>query len=183
MDSFQHSVATAGGGQATFSQCWFACYKMLLGPWGKAGQAGVIEAMLRQKLKTDISGNDRVQDALNNGLLDTDYNTCAVALGLQSWSGSAFNKPASFLDMGLTDGAEAFLEQLKKGPLWVSRYVHPGYHIVLATGYTDNGNGYIIHNNPFPGPKDAIQVTTTTANNFVKFITNARASVQRASWT
>ncbi|RLT03178.1 MAG: hypothetical protein DWI22_19285 [Planctomycetota bacterium] len=156
---------------------------MLLGPWGKAGQAGVIEAMLRQKLKTDISGNDRVQDALNNGLLDTDYNTCAVALGLQSWSGSAFNKPASFLDIGLTDGAEAFLEQLKKGPLWVSRYVHPGYHIVLATGYTDNGNGYIIHNNPFPGPKDAIQVTTTTANHFVKLITNARASVQRASWT
>jgi hypothetical protein len=91
MDSFQHSVATAGGGQATFSQCWFGCYRMLLGP---SGQAAGIETKLR------------------------------------------------------------------------------------GLGYNDNGNGYIIHNNPFPGPKDAIQVTTTTANTFVKFITNARASVQ-----
>ena len=175
MDSFQHSVATAGGGQATFSQCWFACYGMLLGP---SGQAAGIESKLRGLLKTDINGKDRFQDALDNGLADTDYNTCAVALGLRSWSGSTFSKPASFFDVGLTDGAEAFLEELKKRPLWVSRYLSPGYHIVLATGYNDNGNGYIIHNNPYPGPKDAIQVTTTTANTFVKFITNARASVQ-----
>lgn len=113
MDSFQHSVSTSGGGQATFQQCWFASYRMLLGP---SGQAGSIETKLRGLLKTDIQGKDRFQDALDNGLTDTDYN--------------------------------------------------------------DNGNGYIIHNNPYPGPKDAIQVTTTTANTFVKFITNARASVQ-----
>ena len=175
MDSFQHSVSTAGGGQATFSQCWYASYKMLLGP---AGQTGTIESKLRGLLKTDINGKDRFQDALDNGLADTNYNTCAVALGLQSWSGSTFNKPATFFDVGLTDGAEAFLEQLKKRPLWVSRYLSPGYHIVLATGYNDDGNGYIIYNNPYPGPKDAVQVTTTTANTFVKFITNARASVQ-----
>ena len=110
MDSFQHTVSTAGGGQATFQQCWFACYRMLLGP---SGQAGSIETKLRGLLKTDIQGKDRFQDALDNGLTDTDYNTCAVALGLQSWSGGTFNKPAGFFDMGLTDGAETFLEQLK----------------------------------------------------------------------
>jgi hypothetical protein len=175
MDSFKHSIPTAGAGQKTHQQCWFASYQMLLKPSGKDSS---IETKLRGLMKTDVLGNDRFKDALDNGLLDTDYATCAVALGLNSWSGSAFNKAPGFFDIGLTDGAEAFLIELKKRPLWVSRWMDPGYHIVVATGYNDSGKGYIIFNNPFPGPTDAKEFTNITANNFVKFITNARASVQ-----
>ena len=51
---------------------------MLLGP---SGQAAGIESKLRGLLKTDINGKDRFQDALDNGLADTDYNTCAVFPG------------------------------------------------------------------------------------------------------
>lgn len=181
MDSFKHSVSVAGAGQETFEQCWYACYKTLLKP---SGADATLDTKLRGLLKTDVLGNDRLDDALKRGLLDTDYNTCSVALGLQSWAGGKFNQPASFFDMGLTDGAEAFLAELKKRPLWVSRLATnadattKGYHIVIATGYDDTGKGYIIYNNPFPGPKDAKEVTTVPANTFVKFITNARGSVQ-----
>jgi hypothetical protein len=176
MDSFKHNVPTLGAGQKTFQQCWFASYKMLFKFNGRP--ADEIETRLRGLMKTDVMGNDRFNDALANGLLDTDYWTASTALGLKSLGGAAFNKPAGFFDVGLSDGAEAFVNELKKGPLWVSRFTGAGYHIVIATGYNDNGKGYIIYNNPFPGPSNAVEVTTETANTFVKFITNAKGSVQ-----
>jgi hypothetical protein len=67
------------------------------------------------------------------------------------------------------------------GPLWVSRYVGPGsYHIIIATGYNDSGKGYIIFNNPFPGPDHAKEDGTLLANVFTRHITNAMGSVQSA---
>ncbi|MFO0979374.1 MAG: papain-like cysteine protease family protein [Planctomycetaceae bacterium] len=175
MDSFKHTISTSGAGQKTKQQCWYASYKMIL---KSTAMASDMDRRLRGILKTDLDGNSRFDDALANGLLDTDYRICAIALGLQSWSGTLFKKPAGFFDVGLTDGAEAFLAELKKRPLWVSRWTGNGYHAVVATGYNDRGKGYIIFNNPYPGPTDAIEDSTCTANNFVKFITDAHGSVQ-----
>jgi hypothetical protein len=134
-------------------------------------------AAVKDKL---VGGGIDFADAMAKGLLDTDYQKAATALDLDVWSGELFKKPATFFDVGLTDGAEAFIELLKVGPLWVSRFVEQGsYHAVLATGYNDEGKGYIIFNNPYPGPDNAIEDTTTPANIFVKHITSARGSVMR----
>ena len=168
-DSFKHTVSLLGGGQETKKQCWYASFRMLTKLSGAA-------------VKDKLNGGGVVfQDAMDNGLLDTDYQKAANALNLDTWSGEKFKQEPGFFDMGLTDGAEAFIELLKVGPLWVSRYVEKGsYHAVLATGYNDNGKGYIIHNNPYPGPDNAIEVTDIPANVFVKHITSARGSVMRA---
>jgi hypothetical protein len=135
-------------------------------------------AAVKDKL---IGGGINFDDAMANGLLDTDYQKAATALGLDTWSGELFKQEAGFFDVGLTDGAEAFLALLKVGPLWVSRFIEKGsYHAVLATGYSDPGKGYIIFNNPYPGPDNAVEVTDMPANVFVKHITSARGSVMRA---
>ena len=169
MDSFKHDVPTAGGGQATFQQCWLASYRMLY-RFHKFN-TNSIEDKLRG------AGID-VEDAKKEGMLDTQFKEAAGALGLAGWSGTIFKKEAGFFDIGLTDGCEAFLEVLKKGPLWVSRYIKKGsYHIVLATGYEDTDKGHIIYNNPYPGPKNALE-DRMVANHFVKHITNAMSSVQ-----
>jgi hypothetical protein len=119
-----------------------------------------------------------VKEAKKKGLLDTEFKKAGWALGLTLWSGIKYKKSPGFFDVGLTDGCEAFLELLKRGPLWVSRYVKEGsYHIVLATGYKDTDRGDIIFNNPYPGPKHAAE-QTLTANHFVKHITNAMGSIQ-----
>jgi Papain-like cysteine protease AvrRpt2 len=169
-DSFQHTVSLTGGGQENFQQCWFASYQMLF------SFHNLNKSAIEDKIKG--AGID-VADAKDKGLLDTEYRKAATALGLKMWSGIPFKAEASWYDMGLTDGCEAFLVELKKSPLWVSRFVEKGsYHIVLATGYKDDGKGYIIYNNPFPGPKNAIEVTNTPANVFVRHITSAMGSVQ-----
>lgn len=168
-DSFKHTVSLLGAGQETKKQCWYASFRMVTKLSGAA---------VKDKL---IGGGILFQDAMDNGLLDTDYQKAANALNLDTWSGEKFKQEAGFFDMGLTDGAEAFIELLKVGPLWVSRFIEKGsYHAVLATGYNDNGKGYIIHNNPYPGPDNAIEVIDMTANVFVKHITSAKGSVMRA---
>jgi hypothetical protein len=121
-----------------------------------------------------------VTDAKANGLTDKDYAKAGEALGLTMWPGGPFKKPPGFFDVGDTDGCEAFLKELVKGPLWVSRYVQTGYHAVVATGYINpswDEPGYIIFNNPFPGPTNAIEDKTMRGNTFVKYITDARGSV------
>ena len=118
-----------------------------------------------------------VADAKANGLVDKDYNKAAAALGMTSLSSPPF-KDTSILDFDVSSGAKKFLEELAKGPLWVSRFVGSGYHAIVATGYNDGGTGYIIHNNPFPGPTNALEVTTLTATVFCRHITNALGSVQ-----
>lgn len=169
MDSFKHVVSTLGGGQANFQQCWLASYQMLFKFHNRPEKA--IEKKLRG------AGID-VDTALKEGLLDTDFKKAGEALDLTCWSGTKYKQPPGFFDVGLTDGCEAFLELLKGGPLWVSRYVKKGsYHIVLAVGYSDPGKGYIIYNNPYPGPKNAIE-ERMVANEFVKHITNAMGSIQ-----
>lgn len=168
-DSFKHTVSTLGGGQANFQQCWYASYKMLHSFHKRS--TGSID----DKLAPVIN----LPDAKENGLVDKDFKKASDALGTAAWSGTKYKAEPGFFDVGLTDGCEAFLELLKVGPLWVSRYVEKGsYHIVLATGYNDDGKGYIIYNNPFPGPSNAVEVTTMTANVFVKHITDAMGSIQ-----
>lgn len=127
-----------------------------------------------------------VDDCKENGLADTDYAKAARALGLKSWSGLTFNK-SPLIDVGLSDGAEAFLKELDLGPLWVSRIAESrpgkkkGYHVVVAVGYDDN-SGKIIYNNPFPGPTNAVEMSMR-ANLFVRNITAAAGSVQGYRYT
>lgn len=167
--SFKHNVPTLGAGQATFQQCWFASYKSLLKFHNR--NANEVEDKLN-------GAGINVPESKDKGLLDTDYKKAAESLGLAKWSGAPFKK-VGFIDFGLNDGTEAFLKELQISPLWVSRYIGPGsYHIVIATGYNDNGKGYIIYNNPFPGPDHAVEDTTLLANVFTRHITDAMGSVQ-----
>ncbi len=168
-NSFKHNVATLGGGQKNFQQCWFASYKMLFAYHQKNPSA--IDDMLAPAID--------LPDAKANGLFDNDFKKTSQALGTKMWSGTIYKAEQGFFDVGLSDGCEAFLKLLAEGPLWVSRYVAPkSYHIVVATGYNDDNNGYIIYNNPFPGPNNAVEVTTMPANPFVRFITSAMGSIQ-----
>ena len=169
MDDFKHNVPLLGGGQANFQQCWYASYGMLLKFHRR--NPSEVDAKL-------AGAGINVGDAKAQGLLDTDYKRAADSLGLQKWSGAPFKQSPSWYDIGLTDGAEAFLRELQISPLWVSRYIEKGsYHITLAVGYKDTSKGHIIYNNPFPGPKDAIELEMP-ANIFVRHITDATGSVQ-----
>jgi hypothetical protein len=171
MDTFKHTVPTIGAGQKTFEQCWLASFTMLYKYHGQP--VGTIESKLSAK-------GINVTDAKANGLSDKEYYSAGEALGMTMWSGEKFKKPAGFFDVGDTDGCEAFLAELAKGPLWVSRYVAPSYHAVVAVGYTNpswDEAGYIIYNNPFPGPNNAVEVSNMRGNLFVRDITSARGSV------
>ena len=171
MDSFKHTVPTAGAGQATFEQCWLASFGMLYKFHNQP--VGSIEAKLTAK------GID-VADAKTNGLSDKDYAKAGEALGLTMWAGGPFKKAPGFFDVGDSDGCELFLAELVKGPLWVSRYVGGGYHAVVAVGYINpswDEAGYIVFNNPFPGPTNAKEDATMRGNIFVKHITDAKGSV------
>lgn len=168
MDNITHTVPTGGMGQATFEQCWYASYKMML----------TFLKRNTNEIKDKLGGAGiDFDDAMKKGLLDTDYKKAADALGLKAWAGSTFNQKPGFFDIGLSDGAEAFLDALKAGPLWVSRKAGPdSYHIVVAYGY-DDSDERILYNNPFPGPTDAVQARLS-ANIFVRSITGALGSVQ-----
>jgi hypothetical protein len=169
---FKHTVPLSGGGQKNLKQCWLASYQTMykyyvLPPEG-------IEGKLTTK-------GINVTDAKANGLLDTKFHDAGTALEMTMWSGEKFKQEASWYDVGLTDGCEAFIEELQKGPLWVSRYIEEGtYHIVVATGFKwgTSKKGYIIFNNPYPGPDDAKETTDLLASVFVKHITSAKGSVQ-----
>jgi hypothetical protein len=167
-NSFKHNIDVLGMGQATHEQCWYASYKMILTFLKR--NTNEVEDKLR-------AGGIDFDDAMSSGLADTNYQKAANALGLKGWAGSAFNKAPGFFDIGLTDGAEAFIDKLTSGPLWVSRILGPGsYHIVVAVGYNDS-ESKIIYNNPYPGPTNAVELEWK-ANLFVKFITAAACSVQ-----
>lgn len=165
--SFTHSVPTLGNGQPNFSTCWYASYRMLL-TFGKRNASAIEDKLNARKID--------VADAKANGLEDKKYKDACDALGLKGWSGKSFNQEPAWYDFGLSDGAEAFIEELRKGPLWVSRVSGSNYHIVLAVGY-DDGSEKIIFNNPFPGPADAVE-QRLKANLFVRNITAASCSVQ-----
>jgi hypothetical protein len=169
---FKHTVPTLGAGQATYQQCWYASYKSLY-TYHRQPAAGI-----DGKLEGKSIG---VQDAKDNGLEDKKYYDAGTALGMTMWSGELFKQDPSWYDVGLSDGCEAFVQELQKGPLWVSRFIKTGlYHITVATGFKwgSSGKGYIIHNNPYPGPSDAVEVNEILANVYVKHITSARGSVQ-----
>lgn len=171
MDTFKHTVPTSGAGQATHEQCWLASFGMIYKFYNLPVSS--IEA------KLSAAGID-VADAKANGLSDKDYAKAGQALGLTLFSGGQFNAKMGFFDMGDSDGCEAFVKELKQGPLWVSRYTGSGYHAVVAVGYTNpswSEEGYIVFNNPYPGPTNALEDNTVRGNMFVKFITNARGSV------
>lgn len=170
MESFKHTVETLNMGQPNNATCWWAAYRMMFKYKNKTLQ----EIDLKLKPVIDL------EDCKSNGLPDTSYSKVAEALGLKGWAGGNFNKKPEFFDIGLTDGAEAFIKELRVAPLWVSRIVWAGseksYHIVVATGYDDD-KGEIIYNNPYPGPAHAREMSMK-ANLFVKFITGANNSVQ-----
>ena len=162
-------MPTISGGQANFKQCWYASYGMLQRFHNKV-------ATDFEKRLTD-NGID-CADAKQNGLLDREFAKASLAAGTTCFSSKPF-KDTSFWDFDVASGAKDFIAELKNGPLWVSRFITEGsYHIVLATGYSDSGTGYIIYNNPFPGPDNAVEVTNMTATSFCRFITDARGSVQ-----
>jgi hypothetical protein len=171
--SFKHTVPTTGMGQPNFSTCWWASYRMIF-QYLKRPSSSIDDRLNGIKIDVD--------DCKENGLADTDYAKAASVLGLKGWSGLTFSKEPSFIDFGLSDGAEAFLKELDLGPLWVSRIAESrpgksrGYHVVVAVGYNDDSSK-IIYNNPFPGPTSAIEMEMR-ANLFVRNITAAAASVQ-----
>lgn len=165
--SFKHTVPTAGMGQETNAQCWYASYKMIYTYLER--NTGEI----KDKLKG--AGLD-FDDAMANGLKDTDYNAACHALGLTGYKGSHFNKEPSWYDVGLSDYAETFLAVLKDRPQWVSRKASGNFHIVVAVGY-DDSSSKIIFNNPFSDTGHAIE-QRLKANLFVRNITGASCSVQ-----
>jgi hypothetical protein len=169
MDDFKHNVPLLGGGQATFQQCWYASYGMLL-RYHKRNPA---------EIEAKLSGAGISFDrAMADGLSDTEFKRASESLGLRKWGGEPFKAGGGFWDIGLTDGAEAFLRELQISPLWVSRYIQKGtYHITLAVGYEDTSKGHIIYNNPYPGKKDAVE-ERMPANVYVRDITYAMGSVQ-----
>jgi hypothetical protein len=167
MDDFKHIVPITGFGQATHEQCWYASFQMIFSNANRS--IGSVDDLL------DGAGID-VDDAKANGLTDTDYAKACDALGLTGWSGSKFNKEAGTFDFGVSDGAWAFIDELKKRPLWVSKVSGSSYHAIVAVGYRDEGDK-ILWNNPYPGPKNAVEGTPVYANTFVRIITNAKCSV------
>ncbi len=168
MDDFKHDVPTAGNGQANHQQCWLASFGMIY-KFYKLSSAAIEE-------KLSNAGID-VATAKSAGMIDTDYKTAATALGLTALSVLPF-KETSWTDFDVSTGAYKFLAELQKGPLWCSRFIKPGlYHAVVATGYSDGGRGYIIFNNPFPGPTNAREDTSIPATLFVRDLTRASGSV------
>jgi len=169
---FKHDVSLIGGGQPTYEQCWLASFRMMYKH----------HKLSTNSIEDKLSGGGiDVSDAKSNGLPDTKYHDAGTALGMTMWSGEKFKQEASWYDVGLSDGCEAFIEQLQNGPLWVSRYIKQGlYHIVIATGFRwgSSEKGYIIFNNPYPGPNNAVETSDLLANVFVRHITSARGSVQ-----
>ncbi len=171
-DSFKKVVATVGMGQPTIATCWWASYRMIY----KYLNRNLTEI----DTKLTSIGID-VNDCKENGLADTDYFKAANVLGLKSWSGLLFSKPP-LVDIGLSDGAEAFLKELDLGPLWVSRIAESrpgkirGNHVVVAVGY-DKDSNKIIYNNPCTDTANANE-TKLWANYFVRNITAAAGSVQ-----
>ncbi len=167
MEDFKHGVALTGYGQPTKVQCWLASFRMIF------KNAKRPEAEIEGLLKG--AGID-VDDCLAKGMPDTQYAKACDALGLQGWGGTKFSKAAGWLDFGVSDGAWAFIEELKKRPLWVSKVSGSSYHAIVAVGYRDSGD-MILWNNPFPGPNNAIEGTPIYANTFVKNISAASCSV------
>lgn len=168
MDTFKWDVPTAGNGQATHQQCWLASFGMIY-KYYKLNANSIEE-------KLSNAGID-VETAKKEGMIDTDYKKAATALGLTALPVPPF-KEKTWTDFDVSSGAYKFINELAKGPLWVSRYLNPGlYHAVLATGYDDSGKGYITYNNPYPGPTNAIDKMDIKATLFVRDLTNARGSV------
>lgn len=168
-DNISHTVPTSGMGQETFQQCWFAAFKMIY------TFKGLNTNSIKDKLSKVIDFND----AMANGLFDTDYKKCAEALGLTYWKGTDFNQERGFFDVGITDGAEALHKHLRQGPLWVSRKISKdSYHITVLKGYEDTSKGDFVINNPYPGPKDALE-QRVSASHYARMVTGANASVQR----
>ena len=168
-DNISHTVPTAGFGQATFQQCWFASYKMIF------SHKGLSTGSIKDKLSSVID----FDDAMANGLLDTDYQKCAQALGLSYWKGTQFNQERGFWDVGISDGAEELHGLLRQGPLWVSRKISKdSYHITVLKGYVDTDRGDFVINNPYPGPNDALE-QQVPASHYARMVTGANASVQR----
>jgi hypothetical protein len=168
MDSFKHDLPTSGNGQKTHQQCWLASFGMLY-KYYKLNPNSIEEKLAGARID--------VAKAKSDGMLDTDYKKAAAALGLTALPVPPF-KETSWTDFDVSSGAYKFLAELQKGPLWCSRYISPGfYHAIVATGYNDSGRGYIIFNNPYPGPTNAFETTNVPATLFVRDLTNARGSV------
>ncbi|MBL8228126.1 MAG: hypothetical protein JNL98_06600 [Bryobacterales bacterium] len=166
--SIRHKVETLGMGQPNFATCWWASYRMMFKYWKR--NLDEIDTRL-------AAASIDVEDCKAKGLPDTEYFKAANTLGLVSWSGLTFNQAPGLLDIGLSDGAEAFLKELALGPLWVSKRVKGGNHIIVAVAYDDSAR--TIHcNNPHPGPNDAVEQPGVDANLFVRTITAAKGSVQ-----
>ena len=168
---FTHKVNVLGMAQENFATCWYSAYKMALAAAGKGSVD--VDAVLKG------AGID-VEDAKSKGLKDTDYNTAANALSFNKISGKNFNEKAAWNDFGMSDGAEAFLEVLKVGPLWVSRAGQTSKHIVVAFGYSSSGDKLWYANPWVPFQKDAKE-RWMKINDFVFGITSDLAAVQRHS--
>jgi len=167
MDSFKHTVPVLGYGQKKKTSCWFASFQMIY------AHAELPVAGITAKLKAKSID---VNDCLDKGMADTDYANACEALGLQGFAGTKFNQEAGLLDWGVSDGAWAFIEELKKRPLWVSKCSGTNYHAIVAVGYRSDGDK-IIWNNPWPGEDNAIEDVPVYANTFMKNISNASCSV------
>ena len=168
-DNISHNVPTQGMGQATFQQCWYASYKMIY----------TFKGLNTNSIKDKLSSVINFSDALKNGLLDNDFEKCAKALGLSYWSGSKFNGERGMFDVGISDGAEKMHDLLRNGPLWVCRKANKNsFHITVLKGYTDTSKGHFIVNNPYPGPRNAVEIKLP-ASHYARMVTNASGSVQQ----
>ena len=165
---FQHKINMLGMAQENFSTCWYSAYKITLTAAGKSTLD--IDTLLN-------AASIAVDDAKAKGLKDTDYPKAARALGFTQFSGLEYNKKPDFLDFGLSDYAEKFLELLQRGPLWVSRAGTSGKHIVVAYGYSSSGDKLWYANPWAPHENDAKQ-KWMVANDFVFGITGDSAAVQ-----
>jgi hypothetical protein len=163
-----HTINLLGMAQENFATCWYSSYRIALAAAGKG--AVDVDAVLK-------GATIDVDEAKANGLKDTDFPKAANALSFTKFSGTNYNQKAAWYDVGLSDGAEAFLEVLRRGPLWVSRAGSKSKHIVVAHGYSSSGDKLWYANPWAPGENDAKQ-KWMEINSFVFGITNDSAAVQ-----
>jgi hypothetical protein len=169
MDDIDHTakVPKLGYGQKNKTSCWLASFRMILAHAGR--NANSVEDLLNG---ADIDVNGYKAE----GMPDTVYEKACTALGLQGFAGTKFNKAAGWDDWGVSDGAWAFIEELQKRPLWVSKCSGSNYHAIVAVGYRSSGD-MIRWFNPWPGEANAVEDTAVYANTFMKNISNAKCSV------
>src|SRR5829696_5012514 len=110
-DAFKHNVDILGMGQPNEATCWHASYRMMFMYSNARPQHLTRGSKPRASMEVCTAGRTR-RHGIPEGSSSSRFT---------GWSGKRFNADPSLLELGVSDGAEEFLSELRLGPLWVSR--------------------------------------------------------------